>query len=304
MSAALEAGNQALAEGGEQYVISGERNLLAVQDLSQDMARLRSCSSCSSARPRWCRSSTCRCAARACRSSSAANPASRAPDDVSVVTSPYKVDGEVVGTVGVIGPTRMAYERVVPIVDVTAKLLSSALSQALTRGVLLVNLGTPAAPTPQAVRGYLAEFLSDPRVVELPRWLWLPILHGIVLRTRPAKSARRIRSDLDAGRLAARRAHRAPGAAAAGDSCGHPGRVRDALWRAVASRPRCKELPGSAGAAALSAVLGQHHRERRATCCRPARRWSRASTIIRPTSARSRRTCGATGRRTAAARCW
>ena len=52
-----------------------------------------------------------------------------APDEVSVVTSPYKVGGEVVGTVGVIGPTRMAYDRVVPIVDVTAKLLSSALSQ-------------------------------------------------------------------------------------------------------------------------------------------------------------------------------
>jgi heat-inducible transcriptional repressor len=46
-----------------------------------------------------------------------------------VVTAPYRVDGEVVGTVGVIGPTRMAYDRVVPIVDVTAKLLSSALSQ-------------------------------------------------------------------------------------------------------------------------------------------------------------------------------
>jgi ferrochelatase len=59
-----------------------------------------------------------------------------------------------------------------------------------TRGaLLLVNLGTPAAPTPQAVRAYLAEFLSDPRVVKLPRWLWLPILHGVVLRTRPKASA-------------------------------------------------------------------------------------------------------------------
>ncbi|HSG74840.1 MAG TPA: ferrochelatase [Burkholderiales bacterium] len=57
--------------------------------------------------------------------------------------------------------------------------------------MLLVNLGTPAAPTPAAVRAYLAEFLSDPRVVELPRWLWLPILHGIVLRKRPAASARK-----------------------------------------------------------------------------------------------------------------
>src|SRR5689334_13925310 len=55
--------------------------------------------------------------------------------------------------------------------------------------VLLVNLGTPAAPTAPAVRAYLAEFLSDPRVVKLPRFGWLPILYGIVLRTRPEKSA-------------------------------------------------------------------------------------------------------------------
>jgi heat-inducible transcriptional repressor len=50
-------------------------------------------------------------------------------DECSIVTAPYEVDGQVVGTVGVIGPTRMAYERVIPIVDVTAKLVSSALSQ-------------------------------------------------------------------------------------------------------------------------------------------------------------------------------
>jgi protoporphyrin/coproporphyrin ferrochelatase len=56
-------------------------------------------------------------------------------------------------------------------------------------GVLLVNLGTPDAPTPKAVRRYLAEFLSDRRVVEIPRLAWLPILHGIILRTRPRKSA-------------------------------------------------------------------------------------------------------------------
>jgi len=58
-------------------------------------------------------------------------------------------------------------------------------------GILLVNLGTPAAPTAKAVRRYLAEFLSDPRVVPLPRLLWLPILHGIVLNTRPARSAKK-----------------------------------------------------------------------------------------------------------------
>jgi ferrochelatase len=56
-------------------------------------------------------------------------------------------------------------------------------------GVLLVNLGTPDAPTPAAVRRYLAEFLSDPRVIEIPALVWKPILHGVILRTRPAKSA-------------------------------------------------------------------------------------------------------------------
>lgn len=56
-------------------------------------------------------------------------------------------------------------------------------------GVLLVNLGTPEAPTPQALRPYLKEFLSDPRVVEIPAFVWKPILHGVILRTRPAKSA-------------------------------------------------------------------------------------------------------------------
>jgi len=56
-------------------------------------------------------------------------------------------------------------------------------------GVLVVNLGTPQAPETRAVRKYLAQFLSDPRIIELPRWLWNIILHGIILRVRPAKSA-------------------------------------------------------------------------------------------------------------------
>jgi len=56
-------------------------------------------------------------------------------------------------------------------------------------GVLLVNLGTPDAPEARAVRRYLAEFLSDPRVIEIPALAWKPILHGIILRTRPSKSA-------------------------------------------------------------------------------------------------------------------
>src|SRR6266481_4408422 len=57
--------------------------------------------------------------------------------------------------------------------------------------ILLINLGTPDAPTPRAVRRYLEQFLSDPRVIEIPRALWLPILHGFVLNSRPKKSARK-----------------------------------------------------------------------------------------------------------------
>lgn len=60
-------------------------------------------------------------------------------------------------------------------------------------GVLITNLGTPDAPTPSALRRYLAEFLWDPRVVDLPRPLWWLILHGIILRVRPARSARAYR---------------------------------------------------------------------------------------------------------------
>ena len=56
-------------------------------------------------------------------------------------------------------------------------------------GVLLVNLGTPTAPTARAVRPYLAQFLADPRVIEYPRWLWWLILHGVILRLRPKRSA-------------------------------------------------------------------------------------------------------------------
>src|SRR5438132_3381831 len=58
-------------------------------------------------------------------------------------------------------------------------------------GVLLVNVGTPDAPTPAAVRRYLAQFLSDPRVIEIPRVLWRPLLHGVIPNVRPEKSARK-----------------------------------------------------------------------------------------------------------------
>lgn len=57
-------------------------------------------------------------------------------------------------------------------------------------GILMVNLGTPAAPTPEAVKIYLAEFLSDPYIIKIPKLIWWPILHGIILRTRPKKTAK------------------------------------------------------------------------------------------------------------------
>jgi ferrochelatase len=63
-----------------------------------------------------------------------------------------------------------------------------------TLGILLVNLGTPDAPSVRAVRRYLAEFLSDSRVIEMPRWLWQGILHGVILRVRPRRSAAAYRS--------------------------------------------------------------------------------------------------------------
>ena len=129
MTAALEAGNRAVAEGGEQYVISGERNLLSVQELSQDMTRLRQLFDLFERKTSLVQILDLSLRGQGVQIFIGGESGVSAPDEVSVVTSPYKVDGEVVGTVGVIGPTRMAYDRVIPIVDVTAKLLSSALSQ-------------------------------------------------------------------------------------------------------------------------------------------------------------------------------
>src|SRR3954451_16716952 len=60
--------------------------------------------------------------------------------------------------------------------------------------ILLVNLGTPDAPTPGAVRRYLGEFLSDPRVVQIPRWLWWPLLYGVILPLRASRVAHKYAS--------------------------------------------------------------------------------------------------------------
>ena len=129
LTTAVDAGNRAMTEGSEAYVISGERNLLSLQDLSQDMRRLRQLFELFERKTSLLQILDVSLRGQGVQIFIGGESGFSAPDDVSVVTAPYKVDGEVVGTVGVIGPTRMAYDRVIPIVDITAKLLSSALSQ-------------------------------------------------------------------------------------------------------------------------------------------------------------------------------
>jgi heat-inducible transcriptional repressor len=129
MSAALDAGNRAMAEGSEPYVISGERNLITAQDPTQDLRRLRQLFELFEHKTTLLQILDLSLRGQGVQVFIGGESGVAAPDDVSVVSAPYKVDGEVVGTVGVIGPSRMAYDRVVPVVEVTAKLLSSALSK-------------------------------------------------------------------------------------------------------------------------------------------------------------------------------
>ncbi len=129
MSAALDAGNRAMAEGSEPYVLSGERNLITAHDPTQDLRRLRQLFELFEHKTTLLQILDLSLRGQGVQVFIGGESDVGAPDDVSVVSAPYKVDGEVVGTVGVIGPSRMAYDRVVPVVEVTAKLLSSALSK-------------------------------------------------------------------------------------------------------------------------------------------------------------------------------
>ena len=128
MTAALDAGNKAMSDNGEQYIISGERNLLGVEDLSSNMARLRRMFDMFEQRTSLAHLLELSHRAAGVQVFIGSESGIDSLDECSVVTAPYSADGEVVGTVGVIGPTRMAYERVIPIVDITARLMSSALS--------------------------------------------------------------------------------------------------------------------------------------------------------------------------------
>jgi len=128
MRAAIEAGGEAIRPNDE-MVISGGRNLLEVDDLSSNMERLRRLFDLFERKTQLLELLEQSERAEGVKIFIGGESHLVPLDECSIVTAPYEVDGQIVGTVGVIGPTRMAYERVIPIVDVTAKLVSSALSQ-------------------------------------------------------------------------------------------------------------------------------------------------------------------------------
>ncbi|GAB3405895.1 heat-inducible transcriptional repressor HrcA [Massilia agilis] len=127
MQAAVEAGSEAMAEGDD-MVIAGERNLLSVSDLSSNMSSLRQMFEMFEQKTGLMQLLDVSSKAGGVQIFIGGESKLVPLDEMSVVTAPYEVNGKIVGTLGVIGPTRMAYERVIPIVDITAKLLSNALS--------------------------------------------------------------------------------------------------------------------------------------------------------------------------------
>jgi heat-inducible transcriptional repressor len=128
MQAAVEAGSDAMADESDNVVISGERNLLSVSDLSSNMTSLRKLFDMFEQKTSLMQLLDVSSKATGVQIFIGGESQLVPMDDMSIVTAPYEVNGKIVGTLGVIGPTRMAYERVIPIVDITAKLLSSALS--------------------------------------------------------------------------------------------------------------------------------------------------------------------------------
>ncbi len=128
MAAALTAGDEAMRASDDQYVISGERNLLEVEELSSNMKRLRELFDLFEQRTALMQLLDVSQRADGIQIYIGSESGLAPLDECSVIAAPYEVDGQIVGSVGVIGPTRMAYERVIPIVDITARLLSSALT--------------------------------------------------------------------------------------------------------------------------------------------------------------------------------
>ncbi len=128
MQAAVEAGSEAMADNSDDMVISGERNLLSVADLASNMTSLRKLFDMFEQKTGLMQLLDVSSKATGVQIFIGGESNLVPMDEMSVVTAPYEVNGRIVGTLGVIWPTRMAYERVIPIVDITAKLLSNALS--------------------------------------------------------------------------------------------------------------------------------------------------------------------------------
>ena len=127
MTAAVDAGEDATS-GGDDVVVAGERNLLTTEDFVSNMSRLRRLFDMFEERSSLLHLLDVSQRAQGVQIYIGGESGLEPLDEMSVVTAPYEVNGRVVGTLGVIGPTRMAYERVIPIVELTSKLLSSALA--------------------------------------------------------------------------------------------------------------------------------------------------------------------------------
>jgi heat-inducible transcriptional repressor len=128
MQAAVTVSGEALSQAQEEVVISGERNLLAVSDFSSDMGQLRRAFDLFEQKAQLLRLLDVSSKAEGVRIFIGGESQVVPIEELSVVSAPYEVDGQIVGTLGVIGPTRMPYDRMIQIVDITAKLVSNALS--------------------------------------------------------------------------------------------------------------------------------------------------------------------------------
>ncbi len=128
MQAAVNVSSDAITESQDEVVISGERNLLAVSDFSGDMGHLRRAFELFEQKAQLMQLLDVTGRAEGVRIFIGGESQVVPFEDLSIVSAPYEVDGQVVGTLGVIGPTRMAYDRMIQIVDITSKLVSNALS--------------------------------------------------------------------------------------------------------------------------------------------------------------------------------
>ena len=128
MQAAVAASSEAMSDTKDEVVISGERNLLAVTDFSSDMGHLRRAFELFEEKAQLMRLLDIAGQAEGVRIFIGGESKVVPFEDLSIVSAPYEVDGQIVGTLGVIGPTRMPYDRMIQIVDITSKLVSNALS--------------------------------------------------------------------------------------------------------------------------------------------------------------------------------